>query len=165
MSITLTGVTKRLDGGAASLSPGYYVIRNEANSTLRNIDNPSWTSTTKFNDVGVNDHTTYEEYSLGDNHNYVKALYVYASNVTIDSSTWSVFAESTSVVIYYSTDGTNWTLWAMPVAPANFSKIWSDGNANPTNQTARYVQLILDDGATSDPIPRSAIGDWRITVA
>lgn len=164
--ITLTGVTKRLGGGGGggSLPAGTYWIGNDTNNTIRNADNPSWALTTRFTDVGVNDHTTYEEATIGGNTEWIKALRVYDTPVTIASMTVSFYCEVATFYLYYSEDGTNWTVWGLVPAGAGFGHAWQDTGANPSDvANIRYVQLIAENGIGLDPVADARLGDFRVT--
>ena len=158
-------------GGASSLAAGYYYIDNSTNANTIPVSGP-WLSSisqvssslSRFNDVGLNDHTTFHNNAVSGTTVYVKGLYVFPANVTIESWTASLFFEVCALTIYYSTNGSTWTSWGSGEAlPTFLTHTWYDHTADPANVTARYVQIILGDTATLDLPSTGRIGDWRIT--
>jgi hypothetical protein len=123
----------------------------------------NWTLTTKIDDVGAGDETTYEESLVT---GIVKILRVFSSLVTAQSYTSRVFVESGSVLVYYSANGTSWTAWSNPSAPSGPGHAWFDVNDDPADQAGvLYLQYIIQDSSVSDPPARARVGDWRITSA
>lgn len=123
----------------------------------------NWSATTKMNDVGAGDETTYEESAVTA---ILKVLLVFSSAVTAQSYTSRIYTESGSLLVYYSANGTSWTAWSNPSAPSGPGHVWVDVNDNPADQAGVvYLQLIVQDTSVSDPPAVIRVGDWRVTSA
>lgn len=158
MSILLTGVGKK----ATAQADGYYCVI-QADATPPSPTDPAWTATTKFDDVGVNDETTYE----GTTDAAPPTDTVFAMKYVAAGQLWSTytaavgFTEAGSVSVLYWT-GVAWDTWDSPlITPHGGALTWLQLNRNPTDQTGIAVCIgVLDGGVTSlEFIAR--IGDFR----
>lgn len=140
------------------LAPGYYVIRDAEDADPVNIDG-AWLTTTKFDDVGLNDQTTYEESESGVT-DYVKGLLVYGGLTEITTWTAAVFGNNVTQTLYYSTDGTTWTQWDTLDTAGTGMATWKNVSANPGLDVLEilYVQIVH---VTAAAVGR--IGDWRVS--
>ena len=101
MSLTLLGVSRP---SSVSLSPGDYWA-----NTYQAI-NPT-TSTTKFNDVGVGDQTTYEQVTGGVGAVIgISAVRNYASSASYTTFTAKLFITDLLTFTLHSWDGSAWVL-------------------------------------------------------
>lgn len=122
------------------------------------------TSTTKFNDVGANDHTTYEEQISTDvnlEQAFIQALYV-GSLATLASYTASLYYGNGSTISAKYWTGSAWSDWTGVTWAAHLGDGWEDGSKNPTDRSTQYILLTLDrisDGTGGF----LRIGDFRIT--
>jgi len=150
------------DGGAAPMADGSYFVV-QADATPPDPTDPAWTATTKFNDVGVGDETTYE----GTSDASAPTDYIFGMWYVSASQLWSTytakvgFTENGSISVLYWT-GAAWDVWDSPlITPHGGSLTWLALNRNPTDQTSIAVCIgVLDGGVTSlEFIAR--IGDFR----
>lgn len=167
MSITLTGVGNT-EGGAA-LAPGY---RWRSGAGAADFPNPTGSNfpliTTKLDDVGLNDHTTYEEILRPAELevNFIQFLYIHTEVATLASATGSLFFGAGVTLYEHYWDGAAWQTLTGGIAwPPQFSSAWVDHTRNFTDRSTQFLLLTLEctgDGADMDSTKG---GDWRITPA
>jgi hypothetical protein len=149
-------------GGSPPMADGYYYVI-QASATPPDPTDPAWTATTKFDDVGVNDQTTYEGVTdASPPTDTVFAMkYVSAGQLWQSYTAELGFTEAGSVSVLYWT-GVAWDTWDSPLTvPHGGALAWLRLNRNPGDQTGVAVCIgLLDGGATSlEFIAR--IGDFR----
>ena len=145
-------------GGAAALL-GYYVLKSAAfpppNPTPAN-----WpTSTTKFDDVGVGDRTTYEE---GNGGGQISVLLALAAPAVRSGYTAEIFYEAPSAYSAYYWTGAAWAVWGASAAPGNLGHQWSSLVEALGAQNSQYFAFVFDDTAAMDPPDAVRVGDWRV---
>jgi hypothetical protein len=119
----------------------------------------NWLPTTKINDADI--HGTYEG---GSGFNVVKILFDAGSSKLIQSQVFSLYYEAQTVVMYWW-DGNIWQNWSTPLLSSGTPHQWHDSNNNPTDVTARYMQLVLVDSIISDPPTDARVGNWVMVVS
>lgn len=160
----LTGV---MDGKVAqALTPGdYWQVTSSATPPNPRVAG-SWASTTKFTDVGVNDHTTFEEIvDAAATTQYIHGLRVYASSQAIASGTCAIgYSETGDGVVYYD-NGSSWVNWTTLVPPGHIAGFsWEDLTFNPADQTTQYICLSGRDVKGIGLGPWTfKIGDFRVS--
>lgn len=150
--------------GGSSREDGYYYVV-QASSTPPAPTDPSWTATTKLDDVGVDDHTTYEEAtSVTPPTDWVYGMKYVGAGQTWASYTASIgYTEAGELLVAYWS-GTEWLPWDAPnITPGLGVFAWTDLNRNPTDQTGVAVLIGVRDtlgfGTSVNYIAR--IGDFR----
>lgn len=149
-----------------SLTSGYRVRQGTGapdypDPTLANFP----TSTTKFDDVGLNDHTTYEEQAstaVALEQAFIQALYVGASAATLASYTASLYYGNGSTVSAKYWTGSAWADWTGAGWNPHLGDQWENGSGNPTDRSTQYILFTLDrisDGTGGF----LRIGDFRVT--
>jgi hypothetical protein len=106
------------------------------------------TSTTKFTDVGVGDHTTYESVTNPTVEADITGYYDLGSGTltAVKSVKASLYwaTSSTSVTLQYSTDNSSWT--SVPITTGTGSTGWNDYTFTlKTAVTARYWRMYSGD--------------------
>lgn len=122
---------------------------------------PSWTSSTKFNDVGVNDHTTYEEVIANavNPSNRFLVLHDAGSAVSAVSSTVSVYITGDLTVLGWDWNGSSWVSTGIGISLPGVV-FWSDLSPSRNGGSFRYRVIDIDVEVGSPGFYR--IGDWRI---
>ena len=163
-SILLTGAGNSAPG--PSLAAGYYFRKGATAPDYPEPTAANYTTTTsKFNDVGLNDHTTYEEQAstaVALEQAYIQALYVGASVATLASYTAALYYGNGSTISAKYWTGSAWADWTGAGWPPHLGDAWENGSGNPTDRSTQYILLTLDrisDG-TGGFI---RIGDFRIS--
>lgn len=152
--------------GGTSLSAGYYFRKG---ATAPDYPDPTTTnfptSTSKFNDVGLNDHTTYEEQASTDvvlEQAFIQALYVGANESTLASYTAALYYGNGSTISAKYWTGSAWADWTGAGWNPHLGDAWENGSGNPTDRSTQYILLTLD--RISDGTGGSLrIGDFRIS--
>jgi len=148
---------------STSLSAGYYLRKGTGapdypDPTVANFS----TSTTKFNDVGVNDHTTYEEQAVTavvSEQAWVQALYVGSASASISTYTASLYYGASATITCKYWTGSAWGdftgFW-----PGHIGFTWEDGSQDPADRTTQYLLLTVDQVSDGNA-GAVRIGDFR----
>lgn len=144
-----------------SMDPGWYYRTTDNDQLATDAVAANWTPTTKLNDVGAGDETTYES---GNVSGYLKALLVLDAATAYTAWAGKVFTETPGLVVYYSVNGTDWTIWFNTALPSNLSHLWTATSDTSGDSGAQvYFQFCWHDIVVNDAPEDLRVGDIRLS--
>jgi hypothetical protein len=159
-NLLLTGCGGGAGGAASELAAGYYFIKSGA-TPPPNPTPANWpTSTTKFDDVGAGDQTTYE---TGGDDGTISCLLVLSSAASRSGYTAEIWFEAPAAYAAYYWDGAAWQAWGSPVASGGLGHSWHSQSETLGAQSSKYFCFVFDDVASLDPPDAVRVGDWRVS--
>jgi hypothetical protein len=146
-------------GGGASLL-GYYHLKSAATPPPDPTPANYPAATSKFDDVGVGDETTYES---GNGGGEITVMLALAAPAVRSGYTAKIWYEAPNVYVAYYWDGAAWVVWGAAAAAGNFGHQWTAVNEALGAQNAQYFAFVFDDVGTMDPPDGVRVGDWRVS--
>jgi hypothetical protein len=155
----IEGVPSRQFGGIIPPLPEltdntYYYFDSTNPNPPAPITSNGWVATTKMNDVGANDQTTYEMAGEG---KYLHVILFRTPAKTFQSWTATIYAGDTPTVTIKYWDGSFWQAYDTPVVAGTPG--WQNILGNPTDQSSKAVCITVLDSV------ESRVGDYRLVQA
>jgi hypothetical protein len=159
-NLLLMGIGGSGGGAAAGLAAGYYYQTGLSSPPPNPASGNGWVSTTKFDDVGVGDQTTYES---GDGQGQIMVLLVLGASASRSGYTAQIWQEAPATYVAYYWTGAAWAAWGSPVVGGNLGHQWSAVTETLGAQSSQYFCFVFDDVASLDPPDAVRVGDWRVS--